>query len=229
VREHLFAIDLKTFAELDGRLLNQLFQMSLALDQRQFSQILMTVEIKQIESDHDEPVGLAAQLVLQHGEIRGAVCCRHHHLAVDYRGAGIDQIGVVTKLAEAPGPVITPPGEYLDGVVMDVELDAIAVELDLVDPAIAARHSVDRTRQRRLDESGEGRLHANRRRLLALKRHAANSTPLKPIQIVKVESFRPGKTGTPPHHDASPWATGGIRAKAGPGACGRRTGLRGAL
>jgi hypothetical protein len=55
---------------------------------------------------------------------------------------------------------------------MDVQLDAVAVELDLVNPAIAGRHLVARGRQRGFDETGEGRLHADRRRLLALKRHA---------------------------------------------------------
>ena len=59
---------------------------------------------------------------------------------------------------------------------MDVELDAVAAELDLVNLALAGRHLLDRGRQRWLDESGEGRLHADCRRLLALKRHAVNST-----------------------------------------------------
>lgn len=90
VREHLFAVDLKTFAELDGCLLDQLFQVRLALEEWQLPQIL-AVEIEQIEGDHDEPVGLAAQLVLQHGEIRGAVCCRNDHFAVDDGTAGVDQ------------------------------------------------------------------------------------------------------------------------------------------
>jgi hypothetical protein len=58
------------------------------------------------------------------------------------------------------------PGENLDGLVHQVNLDAVAVEFDLVDPAIAGRHLLDRCRQRGLDESGEGRLHADRRRLL---------------------------------------------------------------
>jgi hypothetical protein len=174
VREHLFAVDIKTFAELNRGLLDQLFQMRLALDQRQFSHIL-AVEIEQIESDHDEPVRRAAQFVLQHGKVGGAVCRRLDNLAVDDCAAGIDQVRVGRDLAEAPGPVIAPASEHLDGVVVDVELDAIAVELDFMDPALAGRHFLDRGGQRRLDESGEGRFHADRRRLLALKRH--NKTP----------------------------------------------------
>jgi|SRR3954451_1825885 hypothetical protein len=37
---------------------------------------------------------------------------------------------------------------------------------------MAGRHLVARGRQRRLDKSGEGRFHADRRRLTPLKRHA---------------------------------------------------------
>jgi hypothetical protein len=47
------------------------------------------------------------------------------------------------------------------------------------DSAIAGWHFLDRRGQRGLDESGEGGFHADRRRLLALKCHAKNSTPLK--------------------------------------------------
>ena len=132
-----------------------------------------------------EPVGLAAQLVLQHGEIRGAVCRRNDHFAVDDGTAGVDQVGVGRDLAEAPGPVVAAAGEDLDGIVMDVQLHAVAVELDLVDPAIAGWHFLDRRRQRGLDESGEGRLHADCRRLLALKRHTK-------LHATKADSGRTG-------------------------------------
>ena len=53
--------------------------------------------------------------------------------------AGVDQVRVGRDLAEAPGPVVTAAGKDLDGVVVDVELDAIAVELDFMDPPIAGR------------------------------------------------------------------------------------------
>src|SRR5438309_11317628 len=74
-------------------------------------------------------------------------------------------------LLEAPGPVIAAASEYLDVVIVDVQLDAVAVEFDLVNPTVTGRHLVARGRQRGLDESGEGRLHADRRRLPTLKRH----------------------------------------------------------
>jgi hypothetical protein len=51
-----------------------------------------------------------------------------------------------------------------------VELDAVAVELDFVDPALTFWHLLDRGRQRQLDEAGVRRLDADCRRLFALKR-----------------------------------------------------------
>jgi hypothetical protein len=57
-------------------------------------------------------------------------------------------LGIVGNFFEASGPVIAVAGKDLGGVVMDMKLNAIAVELDLVDPAIAGRHFIDRGRQR---------------------------------------------------------------------------------
>ena len=84
-------------------------------------------------------VDLPLQLVLQHGEIGRAVGGRHDDLAVDDRRAGVDVPGVVGDLPEALGPVVAAPGEDLDGLVGEMDLDAVAVELDLVNPALAGR------------------------------------------------------------------------------------------
>jgi hypothetical protein len=46
-----------------------------------------------------------------------------------------------------------------------MNLDAVAVELDLVNPALVGWHLVDRCRQRGFDESGVRRFHADRHRL----------------------------------------------------------------
>jgi hypothetical protein len=137
-------------------------------------------------------VDLPAQLVLQHREVGGAVCRRHYHFAVDDGAAGIDQVRIGRHFLEAAGPIITAAGEDLDSIVVDVQLDPVAVELDLVDPAIARWHFLDRCCQRGLDESGEGRLHADRRRLLALKRHKKLHA-LKLIQTGTGRIVRSGK------------------------------------
>jgi len=52
------------------------------------------------------------------------------------------------------------PSKNLDRLVHQVNLDAVAVELDLMNPALAGWHAVDRGCQGRLDEAGEGCLDA---------------------------------------------------------------------
>ncbi len=42
-----------------------------------------------------------------------------------------------SDLSEAVGPVVAATGEYLDGGVTKMDLDAIAVELDLMEPTFA--------------------------------------------------------------------------------------------
>jgi hypothetical protein len=58
--------------------------------------------------------------------------------------------GVVGDLLEAFGPVVPAAGEYGDGFVGEMHLDAIPVELDLMNPALAGWHAVDRGRRRGL-------------------------------------------------------------------------------
>jgi hypothetical protein len=45
---------------------------------------------------------------------------------------------VACDLSETIGPVITAPGEHLDGGVPEMDLNPVAVELDLVNPAFAS-------------------------------------------------------------------------------------------
>jgi hypothetical protein len=52
--------------------------------------------------------------------------------------------GIVSDLSEALGPVIAAAGENFDGLIDQMHLDPVAVELDLVNPARTDRHSLDR-------------------------------------------------------------------------------------
>jgi hypothetical protein len=45
---------------------------------------------------------------------------------------------VARDLSETVGPVVTAPGEYLDGGVPEMDLYPVAIELDLVNPAFAS-------------------------------------------------------------------------------------------
>jgi hypothetical protein len=51
---------------------------------------------------------------------------------------------VIGDLLEALGPIVATPGQYLDAFVGEVDLDPVAVELDLVDPGFAAWDPLDR-------------------------------------------------------------------------------------
>jgi hypothetical protein len=64
VFEHLAAVDLEALAELDIGFVDGLLEERLALDQRKLSQVV-TIEVKQIERDHDDFGRPALQLVFQ--------------------------------------------------------------------------------------------------------------------------------------------------------------------
>ena len=68
-------------------------------------------------------------------------------------------------------PVVAAPREDLHRLVGQVDLDAIAVEFDFVDPAASRRHLPNRGRECGLDESGQRRLDADRLGFPTLKRH----------------------------------------------------------
>ena len=57
-------------------------------------------------------------------------------------------------LPEAVGPVIAAPGENFCRSLSQVNLDAVAIELDLMNPARAQWHPVNRGGQCRFDEAG---------------------------------------------------------------------------
>jgi len=46
--------------------------------------------------------------------------------------------GIGRDLSETVGPVVTAPGEHLDGGVPEMDLNPVAIKLDLVNPS--ARH-----------------------------------------------------------------------------------------
>lgn len=79
---------------------------------------------------------------------------------------------VARDFPEAVGPVVPAPGEDLHRCVSEVDRHAVAIELDLVDPALAARHFVDGCGERRFNEPRERRFDAG----LALAGHRSTKT-----------------------------------------------------
>src|SRR4029077_3213068 len=143
---HLWPVDLETLADLDVGAVDDLFQVRLALDQRQLPQIA-AIEVEQIERDQHDLGRSALQLVLQHREVGGAIFGGRDDLAVDDRGTGVDVPFGVGDLAETLGPVIAAPGEDLDRLVGEMDLHPVAVELDFMYPARAAWHLLDGCRE----------------------------------------------------------------------------------
>jgi hypothetical protein len=65
-------------------------------------------------------------------------------------------------------------GKHHDRSVSEVDLNTIAVEFDLLNPALAGRHLLDRRCQLRFDEARAGSLDADRGRFSSLERHKQN-------------------------------------------------------
>jgi hypothetical protein len=73
-----------------------------------------------------------------------------------------------------------------------VDLNPVTVELDFVDPARPGGYFLNRGRQRGLDESGEGRLDADRGRFFPLERHIHTTQLNWGFKPSRPDSFRSG-------------------------------------
>jgi hypothetical protein len=73
--------------------------------------------------------------------------------------------GISRDLSETIGPIVAAPGEYFDSSVPEMDLDPVTVELDLMHPALARRHLVNRSCQSGFDKAGDGGLDATGWRL----------------------------------------------------------------
>lgn len=111
---HLAAIDFETLTELEIGISYQFFKMRLAFYQWHLPQIL-TVEIKQVESDQDYFGGCALQFVLENRKISCPVGGRHNDLAVDDRRPRTNMPRVIRDFFEALSPIMAATGEYLHG------------------------------------------------------------------------------------------------------------------
>jgi hypothetical protein len=105
------------------------------------------------------------------GEGREPAWHGDNDFTLDDGGGSVDQEGIVRNLAEALRPVVTVAGKHLGGVVGDVKLKAIAIELNLMNPGVAGRDLFNRSRQCRFNETRDRRLDADSRWLFALERH----------------------------------------------------------
>ena len=121
-------------ADFSRSLRQHLLQRTLALDQRQAAQIV-PVEIEQVEGHVDQPVRVfLGEFAPQRLEIRQAGLADHGRFAVDDQLSRRKRLGCACDLAELLGPVIAAAGEHPDPAVVDMQLRAVAIDLDLVQP-----------------------------------------------------------------------------------------------
>ena len=152
-------VEMAAVADRLGLTADELFEQLLASDQRQGTKIV-AVEMKKVEDIEDKAVTAAfAQIRLQCGKIGGAETRLDHKLAID-QGLSCREVLQCGHhaLAELPGPVEAAARQELHAAGFEARLQAVAVELDLVKPALAGRSRRDECRQRRLDEIRQGSL-----------------------------------------------------------------------
>src|SRR5262245_13201702 len=121
------------------RLCDQPRQFGFALDHRQGGEIA-SIEMDKIEDIIDKALALARlQRSLQLGKTRNAFLVLDHDLAVDQRRARRQPGNGGGDVWKFFAPIEALASEQADFAAVEPSLDAVAVELDLVRPARAAR------------------------------------------------------------------------------------------
>ena len=135
-------------------LLEQALQPLLALDQRQLGRAL-AVQEQEIEGEEDELIGAAfIHRRLEPAEDRHAVGIERAQLAVEIGRLHLQRAKRLDRAPVAMRPVEAGAGQQLDVAAVDARMHAVAVVLDLVQPAVARRRLVYQARELRLDPFG---------------------------------------------------------------------------
>jgi len=127
-------------------------KLGLALEHRPIAQV-SAVEIQQVEDVVDE--GVAPALLeggLQLREIGNAALVLDHDFTVDHGGLGRQLGDCGRDVGKLTRPIEAFAGEQLHVAVIEPSLNAVTVELDLVDPAGAGRRRAPQRGQRRRHE-----------------------------------------------------------------------------
>ena len=135
--KHLLTVSGEVFGienwQFDIVLPEKVQQRLLALDLREAAKVSVTPE--KVEGVKDQPVLPARrQLRLQFGEVGSALMGDHHFSVDDGLAGNIEGAG---NGGEPLGPVQPVSGVDLLPAAVDVDLDAVAVELDLMKPLLA--------------------------------------------------------------------------------------------
>ena len=139
--------------------MHQVAQLLLAVDQR-FGPDVLAVEPQQIERIEDHPLALAfGERELQLGEGGNAILAENDDLAVEHRRLRVETGQRLRNVAaKTMRPVEAGAGVELDLTGGDMRLDAVAVELHLMQPFVSGRRVLLEPRQARRDERRQLRL-----------------------------------------------------------------------
>jgi hypothetical protein len=107
-----------------------------ATDQRQSTQI-DTVEMEDVEGVEDQRVRSPSQSLLQSVEVGSATLVLHDHLAVEDRRAAFEAVGGGNYARIPVRPVMTVARKGAHTTVVPQEQRAVAIMLDLVNPALS--------------------------------------------------------------------------------------------
>src|SRR5438876_3810494 len=127
-------------AEADGfptRRAGQARKRPLAILERRAGEVV-PVEVEEVEDEIDQsPVTVALEDVLQRLKAGRAIRLDDHDLTVEQRGLRRQRRGRLRDLGETIGPVLAGAREEPHAAALDPAEDAVAVELDLMQPLVA--------------------------------------------------------------------------------------------
>ena len=132
----------------------QRLEPGLALLERQAPDVL-AVEVQQVEDVVDDLAFPAREPSLQGLEARAPVRQHGSDLAVEERLRGRERGDGVADFGKARRPIVPGTGDEGDRAALDARADAIAVELDLVEPVVAVGRRLHQARELRLEAHRE--------------------------------------------------------------------------
>ncbi len=138
----------------DSRLREQRFETAFADGQRKAAQVLASLE-EQIEGEENEILrGLFRQRGLQYREAGNAAAVERDDLAVDQ--AVRERFGIAGDGGELPGPIDASAGADDPDAVVNAQLCAVSIELDLMTPSRLRGRAIDQLAELRFDEARDG-------------------------------------------------------------------------
>ena len=126
-------------------------ELGLALDQRAGAEV-RPVKVQQVEGEEDQPVRLGMDGMAERVEIGAAVIGLHDEFAVEDGGAAAQPLRFLDDRRIERGPVVAASGEGARLAVLHDQQRAVAVVLDLVQPAVAGGRLLHQGGDQRLDE-----------------------------------------------------------------------------